>query len=230
MTGDGAGADGRAALSTARGALFDMDGLLLDTERLHLEAATSLAAELGLGDLSAVFLSMIGIRHLEGRELLRPALGGAVTLEAFEARWSASIGAALARGVPVRPGARELLERLAARGVPCAVATSTARAEAEAHLRAAGLRELVVSVTGGDEVLNPKPDPEIYHRAAATLGIGAHEAVAFEDSDPGTRAAIASGARTVQVPDLVRPSTGVLALGHVVAPDLLSGARRVGLL
>ena len=206
-----------------------MDGLLLDTERLHLEAAVALGDELGLGDLAPTLRAMIGVRHAEGRLLLVPALGGLAALEAFEARWEASIEASLAREVPLKAGARELLERLHERGLPCAVATSTRRAHAEELLRGAGLRELLVSVTGGDDVRRAKPDPEIYHRAAATLGLRASETAAFEDSNPGTRAAVASGARTVQVPDLVEPTPEVLALGHAVAPDLLEAARRVGL-
>ena len=130
----------------------------------------------------------------------------------------------------MKPGVRELLERLGEIGLPCAVATSTRTTSAETLLDGAGLLELVRTVTGGDRVVRGKPDPEIYHRAAATLGIEARDAVAFEDSDPGTRAAVASGARTVQVPDIRAPSDAVRALGHTVAPDLLAGARAVGLL
>jgi len=76
----------------------------------------------------------------------------------------------------------------------------------------------------------PSTDASLYHRAADSLGVEAHLCCAFEDSDPGTRAAVASGARVVQVPDLVQPSDAVRALGHVIAPDVLSGALRIGLL
>ena len=207
-----------------------MDGLLLDTERLHLEAATEVVRALGLGDLSATLRAMIGIRSAEGRALLAPALGDRVSLEDFEARWSAGIDELAARGVPVKTGVVALLTRLEAAGTPCAVATSSRRAAAEAALEEAGLRRFFASVTGGDDVVHAKPDPEIYLRAATSLGIRAHEAVAFEDSEPGTRAAVASGATVVQVPDLVAPSDALRALGHVVAGDVLEGARRAGLI
>ena len=212
-----------------RGALFDMDGLLLDTERLHFEAGTAAARELGLGDLSATLRRMIGVRALEGRALLEPALRGRATLAEFEALWSTRIERLVARGVPVRANVVELLTLLRERGTPCAVATSSRRASAEAALREANLRGFFATVTGGDDVIEAKPDPEIYLKAAASLGIRAADAVAFEDSEPGTRAAVASGATVVQVPDLVAPSEALLALGHVVAPDVLAGARTVGL-
>ena len=212
-----------------RGALFDMDGLLLDTERLHFEAGAAAARELGLGDLSAALRSMIGVRALEGRALLEPALRDRVTLGEFEAAWSVEMERLVVRGVPVRRNVVELLTLLRGRGTPCAVATSSRRASAEAALSEANLRGFFRTVTGGDDVVNAKPDPEIYVRAAASLGIEPRDAVAFEDSGPGTRAAVASGATVVQVPDLVAPSAALLVLGHVVAPDVLAGARRVGL-
>ncbi len=77
---------------------------------------------------------------------------------------------------------------------------------------------------------NGKPAPDIYLKAAEALGVVAADCVAFEDSDPGTRAAMASGAVVVQVPDVTPPSAGLRGAGHVIADDLLIGARRVGLI
>ena len=79
-------------------------------------------------------------------------------------------------------------------------------------------------------VINGKPDPEIYHKAAAELGRNAADCIVFEDSDPGVLAGVRSGAKVVQVPDIKVPSTETIALGHIIAPDLLSGARLVGLI
>jgi len=83
---------------------------------------------------------------------------------------------------------------------------------------------------GGEQVENGKPDPEIYLKAAALAGYEPGDCAAFEDSDPGTLAAVRSGALTVQVPDLRPPSAQTLALGHVVADDLYAGALRIGLI
>jgi beta-phosphoglucomutase-like phosphatase (HAD superfamily) len=110
------------------------------------------------------------------------------------------------------------------------VATSTQTEKAQGHLQKSGLLDFFHSVTGGDQVVNAKPAPDIYIKAAKTLGLSAVDCVAFEDSDPGTRAAVASGAVVVQVPDLLVPSDEVRALNHFIAPSILNGATRIGLI
>ena len=85
-------------------------------------------------------------------------------------------------------------------------------------------------VVGGDRVTRRKPDPEIYLSVAGKMGWEIRDCVAFEDSDVGAKAAIASGAVTVQVPDLRPVADEMHGLGHVIAPTLAEGARRIGLL
>jgi len=221
---------GSSRLTPFRGALFDMDGLLIDTERRILQAAVEAADALSLGDLRPTLLAMIGLRGDHSRPLLEAALAGRVSLDAFRAEWAARMSELERDVVAVRPGVTELLQRLAEQDVPCAVATSTDRGPAIELLERTALAPFFRSVTGGDDVVRPKPDPEIYRMAAATLDIEPGQACAFEDSNPGTRAAVASGATVVQVPDLVEPSAEVRALGHVIAPDVLAGARTIGLI
>jgi len=213
-----------------RGALFDMDGLLIDTERRILQAAVQAAEALSLGDLEPTFRAMIGLRANDSMPLLEAALDGRVTLADYRARWLVQMQALDREVVAIRPQVLTLLQRLEELGVPCAVATSSDKADALSLLERTELLPFFRSVTGGDEVVDPKPAPEIYHAAAATLDIAAHQACAFEDSDPGTRAAVASGATVVQVPDLVAPSEPVRALGHVIATDVMAGARAIGLI
>lgn len=210
--------------------LFDMDGLLLDTERPIFEAAVRTARALELGDQSAVFRGMIGLRSDLAMPMLETALAGRVSLEDFRAEWSVHMRELERDGVAIRPGVVELLERLAALALPCAVATSTHRAQARELLERTDIARFFRTVTGGDDVVEPKPAPEIYLTAARSLEVDARRCCAFEDSGPGTRAALASGATVVQVPDLVPPSDELRALGHVVAPDVLTGARRVELI
>jgi len=132
-------------------------------------------------------------------------------------------------GIPVKPFAKELLEGLAAAEIPVAVATSTRTSRALEHLEDVQLLPLIQAVVGGEQVTHPKPAPEIYHKAASMLGMKSEWCVAFEDSDTGTTAAVRSGARTVQVPDLKQPSDATIALEHIIAPDLIAGARLAGL-
>ena len=115
-------------------------------------------------------------------------------------------------------------------GIPRVVATSTSTQHAFHHLQKAGINDLVTHVVGGDQVSLGKPEPEIYLKAAAAAGSDAQDCAAFEDSEPATRAAVRSGATTVQVPDLKPPSQKTLELGHVVAYDLLMGTEKIGLI
>ncbi|HHS89233.1 MAG TPA: HAD family hydrolase [Rhodobacteraceae bacterium] len=160
---------------------------------------------------------------------LRAALAGRLTFETFGEHWTRNFRGALDQGIPLKPGVTALLTHLANTGLPCAIATSTRTERAREHLEQAGIAQHFHSVTGGDQVARGKPAPDIYHKAAASLGLNAPDCIAFEDSDPAATAAIASGARTVQVPDINPPGSQMHEKGHLIAATLLDGAYRVGL-
>lgn len=212
-----------------QGVLFDMDGLLLDTERVVLECCAEVARASDLPDLVPLFPGMIGLRADAANARLDAALAGRMEVAAFLEACDARITRRYADGIPLKPGAAALVAGLNASGVPMAVATSTRREKAQRHLETAGLFPHLDALVGGDDVSRGKPDPEIYHAAAAALSLTADACVAFEDSEPGVRAAHASGARVVQVPDIVAPSPDLRALGHLIAASLLDGAAAVGL-
>jgi HAD superfamily hydrolase (TIGR01509 family) len=197
--------------------IFDMDGLLFDTERLSRSALYAAADELGIPLAEDAFLELIGRRmgDITGRLAVRI---GSETLAASLIECSEKhYQALLARGVPVKDGVAELLAWCAESGRPCAVATSTHTTKAEYKLAAANLRGFFRVVIGGDQVVQGKPAPDIYLRAAAALGVPATECGVFEDSEPGVRAAHAAGARVVWVPDLalVDAATQGLAAAQV---------------
>jgi len=182
--------------------MFDMDGLLFDTERLSRHALHAAADELGVPLAEDAFLELIGRRMGDIQHRLAARVGGAALaarlLECSEKHYQALID----QGVPVKEGVADLLAWLDAHGRPCAVATSTRTVKAEHKLAAAGLRKYFHTVVGGDQVEHGKPAPDIYLRAAAGLGVAAKDCGVFEDSEPGLRAAHAAGARVVWVPDL----------------------------
>jgi HAD superfamily hydrolase (TIGR01509 family) len=151
-------------------------------------------------------------------------------LDAFNAHWDARIEARFAQEIPLKHGALQLVLILAASVYGMAVATSTKTSTARTHLARAGLLPYIRDVIGGDLVERGKPYPETYHKAAALLGLTASQCIAFEDSETGTRAALASGALTVQIPDLVAPSDDLISHGHIIAPTLLEGAITAGLI
>ena len=212
------------------GVLFDMDGLLLDTEQLYFACFRETVAAFGHPPMDALYLSTLGLPTPAAIAVLQNGFAGRIDLAQFRPRFEMRLETLLADGITTRPGARELLQDLDRRAIPVAIATSTTTERARAHLAQTGLLALVRHVIGGDQVVHGKPAPDIYLKAAKALGLEARHCAAFEDSDNGTHAAVASGARTVQVPDLIDPSPETRALGHHIAPTLLDGARAIGLL
>ncbi|MEO1693951.1 MAG: HAD family phosphatase [Pseudomonadota bacterium] len=211
-------------------AIFDMDGLLLDTERLVLQGFEAAERELGCVVGRDTFDAMIGRSYAKSRPLLAQALEGQVAVEVFEQACRRHVDAAYADGIPVKPGVETLLGALSKGGLPLAVATSTAHARAIKKLDATNLTSHFDAIIGGDLVAESKPAPDIYLAAARQLDVAPDRCVAFEDSPNGVRAAHAAGMRVVQVPDLLAPDGELHALGHVIAATVTEGAAAVGLI
>ena len=199
--------------------VFDMDGLLLDSERPIRDAWLHTAATLGVPLGEADYLSVVGLNHADSHARLLTLFGGDAALLATA---QARAGAALASGPPfaAKPGAQRLLRALRAARIPCAVASSTHHAEVRRRLRAVGLLDHFSAICGGDEVQRGKPDPELYTLALVRLNAAPRATLAFEDSGHGVRAALAAGLATVAVPDLKAPAPAWLARCHAVLPSL----------
>lgn len=207
-----------------RGALFDMDGLLIDSERSIMSAWLSAAEQLGVAFSEHHYTAVVGRSSAESDAIMIEAFGG---IDSFElARLTVEkrlIALCASTGFAVKAGVKSLLATFAERGVPCAVASSSSLAEIEERLHMAGILHFFSAVAGGDEVPRGKPDPAVYLLAAHRLGIPATECLAFEDSHFGARAALAAGARLVIIPDLLRP-TAELASNCVTVLDSLEEA------
>jgi HAD superfamily hydrolase (TIGR01509 family) len=214
-----------AAVPAYTAAVFDMDGLLLDSERPVREAWLQAAAQLGVALTPAAYLDVVGRNHADATQRLRTIFGGDDTLlRAAHAHASATLEARHgARGFDVKPGARRLLRGLRAANVPCAVASSTAHGEVRRRLAAAGLLGFFGVVCGGDEVARGKPAPDIYLLAVERLGATAARTLAFEDSGHGALAALAAGLAVVVVPDL-KPAEPAWAVRSVAVLASLDAA------
>ncbi len=210
--------------------IFDMDGLLLDTERVCLDCFVETRRFFSLSDSPETFLKCVGLRGDESGQIIREGLGGLADFRAFNEEWGKRIKVRLSIDIPLKPGALWLVKTLASKGHLMGVATSTQTEQACFQLERAGLLPHFECVIGGDLVEKHKPNPETYHKTAELLGVNAADCVAFEDSETGTRAAVSSGARTIQVPDLIPPSDDLIKLGHIIASSLLEGALKVGLI
>ena len=203
------------------GVIFDMDGLMLDTEAIAQVCWEQAFAAAGLALTPKLFLAMVGHNKRNCETMLRAEFGDALDFETIHAKCAVLFEEHVAlHGAPLKPGVLELLGDLAALRVPLAVATSTRNPQARERLEQAGLLPFFETVVGGNDVEHGKPAPDIYLEAIRRLGIDATQSFALEDSHAGVRAAHAAGLKVIMVPDLL-PATGEIAkLTHRVAPSL----------
>lgn len=201
--------------------IFDMDGLLIDSERIAFEAFIEACTCFDFEADPSVYLRCIGSNAARTREILLEGYGESFPAEKIERYWTEIyMKAAYDKPVPLKKGVNRLLRYLQEAALPMAVATSTAYGIAERKLTNAGIIEYFQLITGGDQVSKSKPDPEIYLLAAQRLGVAPGRCLALEDSDNGVRAAYAAGMDVVQVPDLVKPSESLLHLNHLIVDSL----------
>lgn len=205
---------------------FDMDGLLLDTERAGSLAFVEITQPFGIAadEAEAFYASLVGTSSTATRGRVSEFIPG-IDIDLFVDDWHAALDRHMDAAVPVKPTVRETLGLVAKLGHRMAVVTSTRGARAREHLERAGLLPHFETVVAGDEVTANKPDPAPYVEAARRLGVDPKRVAAFEDSDHGVAAAVAAGCVTVQIPD-VRPAHLALPqLGQHVARDLAEAMR-----
>ena len=200
--------------------IFDMDGTLLDTESVFKTIVFEVCTELGFEMTDAVHMSMVGGSHEHTNKLLLESYGVSFPYTLFDERCRVIMRERSHGGVPVKPGALELVQELRERNIPTAVATSSRNPHAQHHLTAAGLFDMFETIVTRDDVVHPKPHPEPYLTAASRLGVDPLKCLALEDSHSGVRAAHAAGMQTIMVPDLVHPSEEIRALGIAIMESL----------
>jgi HAD superfamily hydrolase (TIGR01509 family) len=208
-------------MSPNSGVIFDMDGLMVDTERIARIAWQEASRAAGYEMPDAVFSLMIGRSKRDSGELMRQHLGPVFDFERTHAATGILFEKIIERdGLPLKPGLRELLEDLSARNIPLGVATSTRNPVATQRLESVGLLKFFTGVVTGDQVSRGKPEPDIFLEAVRRLGIDADTSYALEDSFAGVRSAHAAGLRVIMVPDLLEPTPEIAALTLAVARSL----------
>lgn len=199
--------------------VFDMDGLMLDSERAILDCLARAAREQGHDLPYSLWLQMVGGSEAACRALLHEHLDenqAQALLDRAHALYEVVVDA----GVPHRPGIVELLDWLQAHGIPRAVATSTKRPLALRKLQAADLLHRFDAICTSSDVRHPKPAPDVYLLAASALRVDPSRCLVLEDSPTGVRAALAAGMTPVQVPDMLVPDAEVRALRHRIVASL----------
>jgi HAD superfamily hydrolase (TIGR01509 family) len=201
--------------------LFDMDGLLLDTERLAMQSLASAAVTMGIDAPEAFRYAMIGVPADRCRVLVEERFGEAFPVDAYLSSASREMERVIdAGGLTLRPGVLELLSDLDELGMRRAIATSSARSKAERHLQQVGILHRFDAVVTRDDVARGKPHPDLFLRAAADVDADPRACLALEDSYNGVRAARRAGATTIMVPDLLPATDEMRSLCALVVADL----------
>jgi len=202
-------------------AIFDMDGLLIDSERPIMAAWIEAARTLDIELSHTQYLQVVGLATVESEVILGSLLGGPEAYRHAIAHVRKRLQLERSDGTPlfpIKPGAAEFLAALRQRGTRCAVASSSTSAQIQACLGSLGVLHHFEAFAGGDEVARAKPDPALYLLAASRLGVDPAQCIAFEDSENGAKAALAAGLRVVIVPDLKHPPASIAEQAfHVLA-------------
>ena len=202
--------------------IFDMDGVIFDSERLVLVCWEKVSEKYGIQGLEDVFMPCIGTNAEKTKEVVLDHYGQDFPFEEFRKEASVLFHEDVNRnGLPVKKGVRELLEYLKEREIPTAVASSTRLEVVTGELKQAGLYEYFKAVMGGDQLKRSKPEPDIYLMTCEKLGVNPGQAYAIEDSYNGIRSSYSAGMKPIMVPDMLPATEEMLQKSIVVLDDLL---------
>ncbi|HWA62189.1 MAG TPA: HAD family phosphatase, partial [Caulobacteraceae bacterium] len=200
--------------------VFDMDGLLIDTEVVYREAIMAAAAACGVDLPLWLFHRMIGAPITQNRELLMAHYGEGFDFDGLIEAATHRFHDIFALEDRLKAGVVELLDHLDEAGLPRAIATSSGHDSVERHLRPNGVLDRFHAVVARGDYVNGKPAPDPFLAAARRLGVAPEACLALEDSHNGIRAAHAAGMMAVMVPDLLEPTEEMRALAVAIADSL----------
>ncbi len=201
--------------------VFDMDGVLFDSERCIQTCWEELAEKWDLGDIHPMLHACLGVTNQECRAIILQMMGKDFPCDLYLSEVSRLFHARFDGRLPLKTGVHELIGDLRAHSVPLALASSTREAVVRKNLEDAQILDAFSVLVCGNMVTKSKPDPEIYLKACDLLGCAPENAFAIEDSFNGIRSAHAAGLRTIMVPDLLQPTGEIRSLCETVLPSLL---------
>ncbi|MBQ4549539.1 MAG: HAD family phosphatase [Oscillospiraceae bacterium] len=206
-----------------RGVLFDLDGVVIDTEKLYTRFWMEASRELGHPMTLEQALQMRSLGSRESQEKLDSFFGAAVLPYAeLRARRIERMEAFIAEhGVEEKRGIRELLAHLKEKNIPCAITSSSSISVIRRHLGSLGLLDGFTALCSGKDVPHGKPAPDIYLHGAATLGVAPEHCLAIEDSPAGIESAWRAGCMAIIVPDQDQPGDEVLSRAFAKADSLI---------
>lgn len=208
------------------GAIFDMDGVLFDTEQIYQQTWHEIAAERRI-DLGSGFLKAVsgtsGERMRQVIEKYYHVSDGRIIVEDCMDR----VRDKLSVYVPVKKGVYEILEFFKQKEIPMAVASSSSNKQIEANLKKAEILSYFSEIVSGAEVKQGKPAPDIFQRAAMGIGCEPENCFVFEDSENGVMAGFTAGCATIMVPDLIEPSAEMEQYCLLICQNLLEAQEKI---
>ncbi len=200
--------------------IFDMDGILLDSESIYKQVYMTIGKQLGFEISEEIYLQIVGTNKITTRDIIKTAMGSDFPYDEFDARWVKLVSERMAENVPLKTGAKEILALLELNNIPFALATSTPYKAAKKHLIGADIYNYFDIIISGDDVVNGKPHPEPFLKAATGLGINPSECVAIEDSYNGVRSAHRAGMQVIMIPDQLPENDEMRQLCHAILSSL----------
>ncbi|SEQ60296.1 haloacid dehalogenase superfamily, subfamily IA, variant 3 with third motif having DD or ED [Lachnospiraceae bacterium NE2001] len=206
--------------------IFDMDGVIFDSERLYIDCTKEVAVKFGITDpdvIEDIGRRCIGTTSEETLRIMRESLGDDFPLDDLWVGASSLFKEKTIGGkLPIKPGVSEILEYLKEKKIWTAIASSTKTETVKRELNEAGFLDYFDAVIGGDMIQRSKPAPDSFLKAMEALGAKPEECCIIEDSFNGIRAANASGAFPIMVPDILQPDEEIQVLAGIVLDSLYS--------
>ena len=202
--------------------IFDVDGTLLDTERIYMKAWKEAAAELGYVMTDEILRKTRAVNTKDAARIFETEIGNGFSYQQARPIRVRIAEEIIKRESPIlKPGVTELLDFLKQKGIRLSVASSTNLQGTKEHLAESEILDWFEVVVGGDMVVNGKPHPDIFLKAAELLHVEPQECMVVEDSPAGIRAACAAGIKAVLVPDQATITEEIIAMSDVVLNSLL---------
>ncbi len=188
-----------------QGIVFDMDGVLYDTERLSMICWERIGKEMGIDKIEEISHGCIALNQTDTRRFIDTNYPG-FPYDTFWERLTEDYHEILKEELPLKEGAKEILQYLRTTKLKVGLASSSEKKSVMGHLKRSDMEQYFDFIIGGDMVEHSKPSPDIYEKSCKELGIRVDKAIAVEDSFNGIKSAYAASMMPVMIPDLLQPT------------------------